>query len=255
MRTTIAALALVLLTSSAGADELYIVPAYGYRLVGVDSTWDSVVRITNPDDNTVMVELGVAMPMAIEWCGANCVGESTWVLGPMETRVIIPAAPRPGYLLLAGAFTLSASAPIEVSSVVFSVTPTSGGMQRIQTGSRWIEPTETALIPDVLLPSAGFRTNLFLANPNPYSIEVSVTVEGTSLDPFRTEVPPESLVVRSLSEFICGNEPCLTIGEWPPRASTLRATGSGNYYVSTSSVSRYDAVFSGPVTRRADRDE
>lgn len=236
------ALMLVLAVSAVQvrADELYIVPTYGQNLRGSTAIWTSGVLLNNPHGEAVEVEVAGTYPAMEKGC-RPCPSSQRWTLAPYESLLLPPIAGPTGLLQL-GAFSLRASRPIDVDSVVQGMSviehdATPFVIQPIETGRRWIPANVPAYLPRVSTGASGNQINLFLVNPSETAITVDYSIDSTPvlrLDQ-SVKVPPNSTLLHPVFHS-CTHDGHGCAGAHPVSSSGFRlgVRGSGEFYASAS---------------------
>lgn len=112
-------LVLVSIAGPVAVAETYIVPIWASNLHGSDGSWCAQATATNPNNIPVSFRVARVFPMQTSDC-AECGGESLPVtLEPFASRVIHPPAGVAGRRLVAGAFEVTSSGPLNIHLVAY----------------------------------------------------------------------------------------------------------------------------------------
>ena len=255
MRRTVLGV-LLLLSLTASASELYIVPAFASRVSNGTLAWYSEVFLTNPHPHTVELSMeltigeiephGCRFPeYSLDFPVALAAGETRRVCMPFTAG---------------GAFAFRASDPLIVTSEMVAFRRLGEDVvttrQPVEPGRRWIEGGERAMIPNVRIAAPSARANLILVNPGDETISVQYRVVRVGSSPpvnhdynaFGSviNVRARSMVMLPLPEGPAHDcrrlVPC---GNAIEHEVTLESTG--RFYAATSSVeNELDATFRSP---------
>jgi hypothetical protein len=223
--------------------ESYIVPVWANELPGNDGLWWTQSILINPNGFPIEFRITRVFPLQTAPCD-SCTGEP----GPgltVEAYASFPVAPpsgQPGRRLVAGAFEIETSAPVQIHLVAHRPGPNEI-RQRLDVARRWLSPGLHA-IRSVERGESGWRMNVFIVNPNQAPLNVHVWVFDRSENEVRATIAPHSTGVVALRSLRCGGLPCSYPGVYPPMPITLQIEASDTFLASVSSVSRNWAVFS-----------
>ena len=233
------------MAASAHADQLYIVPVFATRVVGASGASTAHVHVVNVGSSAGNVTIrDIYAAGGILDCP---LAPDTQTLLPLESRDDI--RPFCGANVVA-AYTMTSDQPLAITD---DIGTTGGGHvehQSVRVLSEWLPANRRAVVPNVSIQSSGSdRTNLFLVNPNPFPITVSVhpipfAGAAGATGNISFDLPSRTLVVRALPTvtIVCAaiQAPCRTSSE-----VFVRATGI--FYAGASWLENDDPVFRDPV--------
>jgi hypothetical protein len=218
------------------AQRRYIVPVFTTELVRPDATYRSTITVTNLGRNPVHI---LARTLENVPTDPPCFLSTFKPIPPGEAGILLTdfrLYPHCSGRIFTVVF--EADEPLHVRSQVESVRSTGEclvqGFQEIPVATEWLPANTQAVIPTF----EGFpdgRSNLFIANPNTFPIEVFLDFQRDSGSRVETNlyVLPESVRVHALPElpegYPCGISPCPTVY----RASL---TATGPFYAGISTV-------------------
>jgi hypothetical protein len=230
-------LATLLAASAAYADQLYIVPVFATRILGASGGSSAVVHVFNPGSAPATVTVTeIFAGGGILDCP---LAPANQIIDPLESRDDI--RPFCGANVVA-AFTISSDRPLVISNDIETTGRGHVEHQSVRVLTDWLPANRQVVLPRVPLASeATDRVNLFLVNPNPFSITVTVRTPQPSLD-LAFDVPGRTLVVRSLPEIFveCVAPPCIGFGD-------LLVQANGIFYAGASWLDSDDPVYRDPI--------
>lgn len=216
----------------------YVVPiAIATDREGYTARWFSSLSFFNPSESVATLTLLNSMPLPPEERCNGCATE--WIIPPHTAiRPVFPT----------GAAVFESTVPLAIQHQMLAINPNRHSWQ--------VVPTLDAVIPEgsiVSFPGVHplERINLFVGNPNEYSIVAEVWVYGAP-DPVRKviEVPAHQTAFVSLNEFRCAfsrgciltgfQAPSFTIGFQADGATTalVSVAESGDAYAVSPHVKR-----------------
>jgi hypothetical protein len=237
-------LAVLCAAPASGADQLYIVPVFATRVVGASGQSTTHVHIVNAGSsaaNVTIQEIFAAGGLL------DCpLAPNTQTLAPLEARDDI--RPFCGANIVA-AYTMTSDQPLVITDDIETAGASHVEHQSVRVLSDWLPANRQSLIPNVTVGNGGNdRTNLFLVNPSPFPITVSVHLArpvagaaNATLD-LAFDVPSKTTIVRPLPviPIVCLVAPCDV-----PEEVLVR--GSGIFYAGASWLQNDDPVFRDPV--------
>ena len=231
-------LAAFLAASAACADQLYIVPVFATRIAGASGTSGARVHVFNPGPSAANVTIrDIYAAGGILDCP---LAPDTQTIDSLNSRDDI--RPFCGANVVA-AFTISSDRPLVITDDI-ETTAASGHVehQSVQVLRDWLPANRESVVPCVPIASDGAdRTNLFLVNPNPFPITVTVRTPEATIN-LAFDVPSRTTVVRSLPNLLilCVAAPCRII-------SDLLVQANGIVYAGASWLESDDPVYRDPV--------
>jgi hypothetical protein len=221
----------------ASGDQLYIVPVFATRVVGASGESTAHVHVLNPGPTVANVTIrDIYAAGGVLDCP---LAPDTQALGPLESRDDI--RPFCGANLVA-AYTISSDRPLVITDDIETTGRGHVEHQSVHVLSDWLPAGRRVVLPTLPIASDGIdRINLFLVNPNPFSITVTSQTPPPGLG-LAFDVPSRSTVVRSLPTalIICVAEPCHTF-------SDLVLQANGIFFAGASWLESDDPVFRDPV--------
>jgi hypothetical protein len=232
-----------LATQTLGAEN-YIVPIWSSNLSGSDGSWWAQATATNPNGFPVSFRVARVFPLQTVPCSV-CTGEGSEVtLEPYASTVIHPPSGVPFQRLIAGAFEVTSTAPLNIHLVAYR--PGANEIrQRLDVARRWLSPGIHFV--STVERGAAWRINVFVTNPGDAPLNVSVWTRSRALNEVRATIGPRATHVISLPPPDCGAGPSSCpppTTEYPPFPLRIEIEADGQYLASVSSLDPRWAVFS-----------
>ncbi len=233
-------LAVLIAVPVAGADQLYIVPVFATRVVGASGQSTAHVHVFNPGPSAANVTI---QEIFANGGILDCpLAPGTQTLAPLEARDEI--RPFCGANIVA-AYTMTSDQPLVITDDIETTGSGHVEHQSVHVLSDWLPANRQAVVPNIMAGGVGERANLFLVNPNPFPITISVSISpritGATVD-LAIEVPAKTTIVHPLPDLTeCrGIIPCVG-----PKDLLVRANGM--FFAGASWLESDDPVFRDPV--------
>jgi hypothetical protein len=227
--------AVLLLATSAFAENTYIVPMYGVA----GGSWYPQITITNPHDQPVSVRIVRGYPMISGRC-VNCIEHPPVDVGAKSTLTLHPFWSDTRDFVVAGAYELSASAPVRVDAMYFGF-EMAEVRQRLDTAQAWLPAGEHLATAQS---GVNVRRNALVVNPNAFAIEVSIWLGERSENERRILVPAHATRMVPVREPSCDPEGCALPPDYPPRPAIIHFDSPAPFLGGVSSIGPSWAMFS-----------
>jgi hypothetical protein len=245
MKKTVVLAVAMLAASVAYADQLYIVPVFATRIAGASGQSTAHVHIFNPGPAAAVVTVSNVYPSGgVLDCPLAPVNQT---INPLNFREDI--RPFCGANIVA-AYTISSDRPLVITDDIETAGSGHIEHQSVRVLADWLPANRPIVVPNVAIASSGTdRTNLFLVNPNPFPITVSVRFVSALSSPspaldLAIDVPARTSAVRALptSLIVCAAivGPCAS-------TSDVLVQATGIFYAGASWLENDDPVYRDPT--------
>lgn len=232
----------ILAAGASASAETYIVPIWAQALEASDGTWWATATIVNPQPFPVSVEVVSVHPLQTDACSACPAQSAPITIAARASARLDPLAGQEGRRLIAGAMEIETSAPVHIQLVAYR-DGTPELRQRLDVAQGWLSPGVHP-VSSVERGGVGWRMNVFVTNPSPVDLEVSIWAGDREENEVRAVVAPGTTSVIGLPPPRCGGVPCPVGDVYPPQLLQVHVEANGVFLASVSSITPTWAVFS-----------